>query len=133
MIFKIPKQKKIQIGNSLFLILLTTTLLLTGCTGTNKSKAVYKLTNVQAALATAKENKAHDYAPQALDEAEEKLRSAEIAIANKNHNKAVALLEEALLGAKYAEAKSEAARSKQRVAQSREMIKTLRHEMLLSR
>ncbi|MCK4840887.1 MAG: DUF4398 domain-containing protein [Methylococcales bacterium] len=129
---KMENLQKIQ-RSRLFFVLICSSLFLVGCGGGVNSKATYKVATVQAAIATAKENRAHTYAPMELNEAEEKFRAAEAEIVKNNHEKADDLLDEALLDAKYAEAKAEADQAKTRVEEARNMIDTLRHEMMLSR
>lgn len=90
---------------------------------------VAKIADVENAISRAKENIAESFAPLELKFAEDKLTEAKIFIEKEEYLSADRLLDEALMDAKLAEARSRSEQKKAEVAAIRENIETLRKEI----
>ncbi|RJP94378.1 MAG: DUF4398 domain-containing protein [Desulfobacteraceae bacterium] len=90
---------------------------------------VAKISDVENAIVRARESTAMTYAPLDLKFAEEKLKEAKSLVAQKDYLSASQLLDEALIDAKLAEAKSRSEREKMQTAEMRESIDQMRKEI----
>jgi len=90
---------------------------------------VEKISEVENAILRARESTAITYAPLELKFAEEKLNEAKRLVAKEEYPPAVRLLDEALIDAKLAEAKSRSEQEKMQTAEMRESIDKLRKEI----
>ena len=97
-----------------------------GCAGT---APIAKMAKLDSAITTARQAEAITYAPLELKFAEEKYKKAEAAIAEKEYEEANRLIDEALLDANLAEAKSLTAKAEQQAQEMRDSIETLRSEV----
>jgi hypothetical protein len=90
---------------------------------------VAKISDVENAILRARESAAITYAPLDLKFAEDKLKQAKKLVAKEEFSPAIRLLDEALVDAKLAEAKSRSEQEKMQTAEMRESINQLRKEI----
>jgi hypothetical protein len=88
-----------------------------------------KMSDVENAIMRARESVAMTYAPLDLKFAEEKLAEAKVLVSQKEYEAANRILDEALIDAKLAEAKSRSEMEKLRSAEMRESINAMRDEI----
>ncbi len=88
-----------------------------------------KLASVETAIASAKDKEAQHYATMELMKAESKLTEAKALITKEEMDKASLLLEQALVDAKLAESKADAARADKQQVEMQETIDTLKKEV----
>jgi len=88
-----------------------------------------KISEVENAILRARESTAITYAPLELKFAEDKLKEAKKLVAEEEFSPAIQLLDEALVDAKLAEAKSRSEKEKKQTAEMKESINQLRKEI----
>ena len=102
--------------------------LLSGACSSGKPP-VAKVATVEIAIAQARENIATTYSPLELKLAEDKLAEAKTLMAQKDYIPASRLLDEALVDARLAEAKSRAQQKKNQAAELQDSIESLQKEI----
>lgn len=90
---------------------------------------VAKIAKVENAIARARESTAMTYAPLDLNIAEEKLKKAKALVEKKEFSYANQLLDEALIDAQLAEAKSRSEQEKTQAAEMKDSIESMRKEI----
>ena len=100
-----------------------------GCATSGKKAPIGEIANVEMAINRAQESNADAYAPLELKFARDKFEAAKVAVNKKQFKKAKPLLEEALIDARLAEAKSRAEAAKKRSRDMRNSIEALRSEI----
>ena len=113
----------ILVGTSLFF-----GVTIMGCSG-KMAVQTEKIANAEKAIADARESNATVNAPLDLRLSEDKLNQAKAAIAEKEYEKAARLVDEAIIDADVARAKTRAAKAKQISDEMRETIDTMSREI----
>ncbi|MDA3894976.1 MAG: DUF4398 domain-containing protein [Desulfobacteraceae bacterium] len=90
---------------------------------------VAKIANVENAITRARESTAMTYAPLDLKLAEKKLMKSKALVEKKEYSSANQLLDEALIDAKLAEAKSRSEQEKNQAAEMKDSIESMRKEI----
>jgi hypothetical protein len=119
--------KKKSIRKFIGLSVLSLSLLSGACASGTPPAA--KISDVENAIVRARESTAITYAPLELKFAEDKLKEAKKLVAEEEFSPAIRLLDEALVDAKLAEAKSRSKKEKMQAAEMRESIGQLRKEI----
>jgi hypothetical protein len=104
----------------------TAALLMMGCSARRPPTA--ELSTADLAIRQAGERTASEHAPLDLRLAREKLDKARNAVDDDEYDRAERLAEQALVDAQVAEAKTEAAKADEQLAETRKTIDTLRRE-----
>ncbi|ARB29927.1 DUF4398 domain-containing protein [Pseudomonas tolaasii] len=112
-------------GLKLAALAIGTSFILAGCAG-NPPTEQYAVT--QSAVNSAVSAGGTEYAPVEMKSAQDKLKAAEIAMHDKNYDKARQLSEQAEWDARVAERKSQAAKAQQAVKDSQKAVDELRKE-----
>lgn len=120
------KLRRLRVGlASLFAVLLAIGSV--GCAST--PRPVAQLAAAEAAVQSAQSDEAGEFAPIAMDRAEEKLRRANDAMGQQNYALAKRLAEEALADAEFAQAATAKAQTEQSVKEMQIGIEMLREEI----
>ena len=101
--------------------------LITACGSTNPP--TQQLTETRMVIEQAEQVGAEEYAPLEIREAKRKLQQAREAVEDKEHEKAIRLLEQARVDAELAQVKALSAKSQKAAAELRESIRVLREEL----
>ncbi|WP_395608893.1 DUF4398 domain-containing protein [Pseudomonas sp. B22129] len=112
-------------GLKLAALAIGTSFILAGCAG-NPPTEQYAVT--QSAVNSAVSAGGTEFAPVEMKSAQDKLKAAEIAMHDKNYDKARQLSEQAEWDARVAERKSQAAKAQQAVKDSQKAVDELRKE-----
>ncbi|OPA92464.1 chromosome partitioning protein ParA [Pseudomonas fluorescens] len=112
-------------GLKLAALAIGTSFVLAGCAG-NPPTEQYAVT--QSAVNSAVSAGGTEYAPVEMKSAQDKFKEAEIAMHDKNYDKARQLSEQAEWDARVAERKSQAAKADQAVKDSQKAVQELRQE-----
>ena len=91
---------------------------------------IEKMAKLDSQIESARQSEAIVYAPLELKFAEDKYKKAQIAINDKDYEKANRLADEALLDAQLAEEKAMSAQAKQEAQEMRESVDALRSELM---
>jgi len=106
-------------------------ILVGGCATTQlpSSQLTATLATANETVKQAREVDAQTYAPLELQMAEQKMKAAQIALAEKNHERAGRLANEAMIDARLAAVKSRSAKTQAVVRELQQSIETLREEI----
>lgn len=100
-----------------------------GCASPDMGPVTRQIASVETMIQQARQAKAEEYAPLELKRANEKLTAAKQAVEEEEVERATMLAEEAMAEARLAEAKAEADRARDRVAEEEKDVETLRDEI----
>jgi hypothetical protein len=115
-----------QFNPSKSLLLLSAVFLLGGCAGNPPND---KMATAQQSFDQANADEGDRYAPLEMQIAQEKLSKAHTEMHDKDYEEAAALADEAMINAKLASAKSNAARSTAKLEELKKSISSLRNEV----